>query len=129
LLVTLLFGLEPTWGMLLVPFFGFITALSFAGGGIAVAATVPKIDQFNYVTTLVVTPLFLTAGTFFPIDQLPEWAQVLAQFNPLHQLVVLVRDACFGFEAADLLRVAGLSALAIFAWRVAVKRMTLCLID
>jgi len=129
LLVTMLFGLDPTWGMLLVPFFGFITALSFAGGGIAVAATVPKIDQFNYVTTLVVTPLFLTAGTFFPIDQLPEWAQVLAQFNPLHQLVVLVRDACFGFEAVDLLRVLGLSILAIVAWRIAVKRMTLCLID
>jgi len=129
LLVTMLFGLDPTWGMLLVPFFGFITALSFAGGGIAVAATVPKIDQFNYVTTLVVTPLFLTAGTFFPIDQLPEWAQVLAQFNPLHQLVVLVRDACFGFETVDLLRVLGLSILAIVAWRIAVKRMTLCLID
>jgi len=129
LLVTMLFGLDPTWGMLLVPFFGFITALSFAGGGIAVAATVPKIDQFNYVTTLVVTPLFLTAGTFFPIDQLPEWAQVLAQFNPLHQLVVLVRNACFGFETVDLLRVLGLSILAIVAWRVAVKRMTLCLID
>ena len=27
----------------------------------------------------------------------PRW---LAQFNPLHQLVELVRDACFGFEAA-----------------------------
>ncbi len=129
LLVTMLFGLDPTPGMLLVPFFGFVTALSFAGGGIAVAATVPKIDQFNYVTTLVVTPLFLTAGTFFPIDQLPQWAQILAQFNPLHQLVVLVRGACFGFEAIDAVRLAGLVALALVAWRVAVRRMVACLID
>ena len=130
LIVTMLFfGLDPAWGMLLVPFFGFITALCFSGGGIAVAATVPKIDQFNYVTTLVVTPLFLTAGTFFPIDQLPEWAQVVAQFNPLHQLVELVRNACFGFETVDLLRVAGLSILAIVAWRIAVDRMTKTLID
>ena len=58
-----------------------------------------KIDQFSYVTTLVVTPLFLVAGTFFPIDDLPEGFQVAAQFNPLHQLVELVRHACFGFEA------------------------------
>ena len=32
-------------------------------------ASVAKIDQFNYVTTLVITPMFLVAGTFFPIDQ------------------------------------------------------------
>ena len=87
--------------MLLVPFFGFITALGFAAFGIAVAATVAKIDQFNYVTTLVITPLFLVAGTFFPIDQLPEGFQVAAQFNPLYQLVELVRGAAFGFEAVD----------------------------
>ena len=63
-----------------------------------------KIDQFSYVTTLVITPLFLVAGTFFPIDQLPEGFQIAAQFNPLHQLVELVRHASFGFEATDLLR-------------------------
>ena len=91
LLVTMLFGLDPSWGMLLVPLFCVITALGFAGFGIAVAGSVAKIDQFNYVTTLVITPMFLVAGTFFPIDGLPEWAQVVAQFNPLYQLVELVR--------------------------------------
>ena len=65
------------------------------------AATVSKIDQFSYVTTLVMTPLFLVAGTFFPIDDLPEGFQVAAQLNPLHQLVELVRHASFGFEATD----------------------------
>ena len=71
LIVTMFFGLDPAWGMLLVPLFAFVTALGFAGFGIAMAATVAKIDQFSYVTTLFVTPLFLVAGTFFPIDQLP----------------------------------------------------------
>ena len=42
--------------------------------------------------------MFLTAGTFFPISGLPEWAQVLAQFNPLYHCVQLVRHAAFGFE-------------------------------
>jgi lipooligosaccharide transport system permease protein len=129
LIVTIAFGLDPTPGMLLVPFFCLITSLGFAGFGIAVAGTVAKIDQFNYVTTLVVTPLFLVAGTFFPIDQLPEWAQVAAQANPLHQLVELVRHAAFGFEATDLLRVAGLLAFAFVAWRLAVRQLTKRLID
>ena len=38
LLVTMLFGLDPAWGMLLVPIFCFVTALGFAGFGIAMAA-------------------------------------------------------------------------------------------
>ena len=129
LLVAIAFGLDPAPGMLLVPLFSFVTALGFAGFGVAVAATVAKIDQFSYVTTLCITPLFLVAGTFFPIDQLPEGLQVLAQVNPLHQLVELVRHASFGFEATDVLRLAYLFAFAGLLWRVAVRRMTDRLID
>jgi lipooligosaccharide transport system permease protein len=129
LLVSMIFGLDPAPGMLLVPIFCFVTALGFSAFGIATAATVAKIDQFSYVTTLVITPLFLVAGTFFPIDQLPEGLQVLANFNPLYQLVTLVRHACFGFEWSDLLRLAGLLAFAIALWRVAVARMEKRLID
>jgi len=90
---------------------------------------VAKIDQFNYVTTLVITPLFLVAGTFFPIDQLPEGFQVAAQFNPLYQLVELVRGAAFGFEAVDLIRVAVLAGFSFVMWRVAVHQMAKRLID
>ena len=129
LLVGVAFGLDPTWGMLLVPFFGFITALGFASFGIAVAGTVGKIDQFNYVTTVVITPLFLVAGTFFPIDQLPEGFQILAQFNPLYQLVELVRGAAFGFETVDILRVIGLLVFAFAMWRLAVRQLGQRLID
>jgi lipooligosaccharide transport system permease protein len=129
LLVSMLFGLDPTPGMLLVPFFNFVTAFGFAGFGVATAASVAKIDQFSYVTTLVITPLFLVAGTFFPIDQLPEGFQIAAQFNPLHQLVELVRHACFGFESTDPLRLAGLLAFALVLWREAIRRMEKRLID
>jgi lipooligosaccharide transport system permease protein len=127
--VTIGFGLDPAPGMLLVPLFCFITALGFAAFGIAMAGTVGKIDHFNYVTTLVITPLFLVAGTFFPIDELPLGFQIAAQFNPLHQLVELVRHAAFGFEALDLVRVAGLLAFGAGMWRLAVRQMTKRLID
>jgi lipooligosaccharide transport system permease protein len=129
LLVSMIFGLNPAPGMLIVPLYAFITALGFAAFGIATAASVAKIDQFSYVTTLVITPLFLVAGTFFPIDQLPEGFRIAAQFNPLHQLVVLVRHACFGFAATDPLRLAGLVVFAVVLWREAVRRMSKRLID
>lgn len=129
LIVTMFFGLDPAPGMLLVPIFCFVTAFAFSSFGITVAAKAEKIDQFNYVTTLFITPLFLVAGTFFPIDQLPEGFQIAAQFNPLHQLVELVRGACFGFETVDILRFTGLVAFALVLWRVACAAMQKRLID
>jgi lipooligosaccharide transport system permease protein len=129
LLVTFAFGLDPAWGMLLVPFFCFVTALGFAGFGVAMAATVAKIDQFNYVTALCITPLFLVAGTFFPIDGLPEGVQLVSQVNPLHQLVELVRGGAFGYELVDVARFAFLVVVALVVWRIAVSRMSKRLID
>ncbi len=129
LLVAMGFGLDPAAGMLLVPLYCFVTALGFAAFGVAMAATVGKIDHFSYVTTLVITPLFLVAGTFFPIDQLPEGVQIAAQFNPLYQLVELVRHASFGLESTDLLRFGVLAAFALVMWRIAVHQMEKRLID
>jgi lipooligosaccharide transport system permease protein len=115
--------------MLLVPAFCFATALGFAGFGVAMAATVAKIDQFNYVTALFITPLFLVAGSFFPISGLPEGLQAVAQVNPLHQLVELVRGAAFGFETVDIARFAFLVGFALLTWRIAISRMRKRLID
>jgi lipooligosaccharide transport system permease protein len=129
LVVTIFFGLDPAWGMLLVPIFCLVTALGFAGFGIAMAAIVAKIDQFNYVTALFVTPLFLVSGAFFPISELPEGVRIVAQLNPLHQLVELVRGGAFGYEAVDLIRFASLVAFAVVMWRIAVNRMAARLID
>jgi lipooligosaccharide transport system permease protein len=129
LLVTMLFGLAPAPGMLLVPLFCLFTALGFAGFGITMAAIVAKIDQFNYVTALCVTPLFLVSGAFFPISGLPEGVQIVAQLNPLHQLVELVRGGAFGYEWIDLVRFAALIAFALVMWRIAIDRLRARLID
>jgi lipooligosaccharide transport system permease protein len=83
-----------------------------------------SIDNFSYVMSAVITPLFLVAGTFFPIDGLPDWAQVASQFNPLYHLVELVRGAVFGFEAVDLWNFAFLVGFGLVTWRVAIRWMT-----
>jgi lipooligosaccharide transport system permease protein len=78
----------------------------------------------------VLTPLFLVAGTFFPLSGLPGWAQDLAQVNPLHQCVVLVRHAVFGYDGwTDLLRVGVLIVFGLVLWRIAIHAMERKLID
>jgi lipooligosaccharide transport system permease protein len=124
MLVAIVFGLDLGWGMLLVPFIGFIAGFGWGNFGIGIAARMNSIDNFSYVISAVLTPLFLFAGTFFPIDGLPEWAQVLAQCNPLYHLVQLVRDAVFGnWSWDDLGHLAVLLAFGALTWRLAVRWM------
>ena len=130
MVVAMFFGLNPSWGMLLVPFIAWIAGFGWACFGISVAGFAKSFENFNYVVSAVLTPLFLVAGTFFPIDGLPEWAQVLAQFNPLYHCVELVRHAVFGLEGwEDLVSLGVLLAWGLFLWRVAIHAMTRKLID
>jgi lipooligosaccharide transport system permease protein len=130
MLVAMVFGLNPAWGMLTVPLIAFLAGFGWACFGICVAGFASSIENFSYVVSAVLTPLFLVAGTFFPISGLPEWAQVAALFNPLHHCVELVRHAAFGFEGwADVGRVAALLAFALVVWRVAIHAMTRKLVD
>jgi lipooligosaccharide transport system permease protein len=74
--------------------------------------------------------MFLVAGTFFPLNRLPVWLQDLAQINPLFHCVQLVRHCAFGLRPlADLGHVGALALFAVLAWRLAVWRTRLRLID
>jgi lipooligosaccharide transport system permease protein len=130
LLVGIAFGLKPDAGMLLVPLIGFVTGFGFAAFGVTVAAVAKTIDNFNYITSAVLTPLFLVAGTFFPISSLPAGLRTIAQFNPLYHCVQLVRDASLGaLGGADLGHAAVLIAFALLMWRLAINRLGMRLID
>ncbi len=129
LIVTLFFGLPLKPTILLVPFIGVLTGFGFAGLGLFIAGSVESINNFDYVTSAVITPLFLVSGVFFPIEQLPEAARVISQANPLFQCVTLVRHAVLGVEATDLLRVLVLLVFALITWRLAIARTRRALID
>jgi lipooligosaccharide transport system permease protein len=130
MLVAVGFGLDVSAGMLLVPFIGFLTGLGFALFGIWASAVVPSIDSFNYIISGLLTPLFLVAGTFFPVDQLPDWARTAALLNPLYHCVELVRHAVFGLRpATDLGHVGALVLFAAAMGWLAVTWMRRRLID
>ncbi len=130
LIVGFFWGLKPEPTMLLVPLIGFVTGFGFASFGVVVAAVAKTIDNFNYVTSAVLTPMFLVAGTFFPISQLPPTLRTIAQFNPLYHCVELVRAASLEqFSSSDLVSVAVLLVFAFVLWRLAVWRLQLRLID
>jgi lipooligosaccharide transport system permease protein len=131
MIVAMFFGLDPAWGMLAVPFINWIAGFGWACFGISVAGFSKSFENFNYVVSAVLTPLFLLAGSFFPIDQFPDWARALAQLNPLHHLVELVRNAVvYGWDGwVDVARLTALIVFGLVLWRIAITGMTRKLID
>jgi lipooligosaccharide transport system permease protein len=130
IVVAMVFGLDPSWGMLTVPLIGFVAGYGWGCFGILVAALVKSIDGFSYINSALVTPLFLVAGTFFPLSELPQWAQVLGNFNPLFHCVQLVRHAAFGWVGwADVGHLAVLVGFGLIMWRAAIVFLERRLID
>jgi lipooligosaccharide transport system permease protein len=90
-IVISLYGLFEFPGALLLIPIALLGGLLFAGLGMICTALVPGIEMFNLPIFLGITPMFLFSGTFFPLQNLPDWAQTLAQLLPLTHLVTLVR--------------------------------------
>lgn len=107
-----LFGLiRLPAGLLLIPL-AFLGGLAFGAAGMVCTALVPTIDLFNLPVFLFVTPMFLFGGTFFPVENLPAWAQQVAALLPLTPLVDLSRAFAAGRIDASLLP--GIAYLVVF---------------
>ena len=87
--------------------------LAFAAFGMVFTGVLPTIEAFNLPVFLVVTPMFLFSGTFFPLEQLPVWAQRVAWALPLTHLAHLSRSAALGIFAPW--QLADIGYLALFA--------------
>ena len=76
--------------------------LLFSSVGIIVTALSPKIEAFNLPVFLLIFPMFLFSGTFFPLSQLPAWAHQLTHLLPLTHVCALIRGAFLNLLPQDL---------------------------
>jgi lipooligosaccharide transport system permease protein len=96
LVVATLLGAIPSWwGVLALPT-AMLCAAAFAAPLAAFTATQDTDVTFPLVIRLVVMPLFLFSGTFFPTDQLPEGLRPLIVLSPLWHAAELARAATTG---------------------------------
>jgi lipooligosaccharide transport system permease protein len=103
LTVVSLFGLAHSPWTLAVPVILVLLSLLFASLSLMVAALARSFEFFNYYLTLVVTPMFLFCGVFFPVESLPRWAQMMAKFLPLTYAVEASRALMQGRPSYDVL--------------------------
>lgn len=96
IIVISFFGLVKSPLIILVMPVLFISGLIFAEISVMFAAVVPGIDSFNYFYTLLMTPMFLFSGIFFPLNTLPPAISKIAFFTPLYHLVNICRALAQG---------------------------------
>lgn len=80
-----------------------LAGLAFASLAMVVTALAPSYDFFMFYQTLVVTPMLLLSGVFFPLAQLPAPVRRAAQALPLTHAVELIRAAMLGRPITDAL--------------------------
>lgn len=118
LAVVIVAGLASFPGLIVIPFIAFLTGLMFASLAMIFTAIVPNIDSFNYPFFLLITPMFLFGGTFFPLSVLPSWGQTTALLLPLTHTTNLIRDLSFNMllpvDLIGLLYVALLTVITFF---------------
>jgi lipooligosaccharide transport system permease protein len=92
----------------------FISGLIFAEISLIFVAIVPGIDSFNYFYTLLMTPMFLFSGIFFPLDNLPPIVTKIAFFTPLYHLVNISRSFASGHIAVSVKDIIWIIVVVIF---------------
>jgi lipooligosaccharide transport system permease protein len=86
---------RPAGALIAVPI-SFVAGLLFAELGLLVAAKSKTIEEISYPQYLLIFPMFLFCGIFFPLSSLPSWLQILAWILPLTSVVSLLRSLTLG---------------------------------
>lgn len=72
-----------------------LEGFAFAAAGLAATTFVRGWQDFDLIQ-VVLQPLFLFSGTFFPLDLYPEPLRIVVQLTPLYQAVALLRSLSLG---------------------------------
>lgn len=118
---TALGALTIQWSMLFVLPLMLLTGFACAGMTIILAPFANGYDYFSYFYTLVMVPMMLCSGVFFPIEQLPAAVGYVAQALPLYHAIELARPLVTG-GAPDqfLIHILVLIAYAVAGYTIAV---------
>lgn len=120
LAVIVALGYGHTWLALWVLPIGVLVGLTFGAAGLVMNALAPNYDFFTYFFTLVLTPMLLLSGVYFPVEQMPAWLASVAAFLPLKHAIDLARPLMLDRVPDNVvLHVAVLLAYAAFAYYVA----------
>lgn len=96
-------GLVYSWWVILVVPGAILLGAAFSAAGLATTSFLRTVQDFDLPMGLVVMPMFLFGGVFFPITVYPEWARPIVEALPLYRGVHLFRGLSTGLVDATML--------------------------
>jgi len=99
--------------------------IGFGFGAVAMAATsfMRTWQDFDLIQ-LIILPMFLFSGTFYPLDAYPEPLRIFVQLTPLYQGVDLLRSLVVGhLDWSLLIHVAYLAIMGIIGLLIVARRL------
>ena len=128
LVVMLMLGLASSpWVILTIPA-ALLIGFAFGAVGMAASSFMKSWQDFDLIQ-LVVLPMFLFSGTFFPVEAYPDALRIVVQLTPLYQGVDLIRSLSVGAISPVLLvHVAYLTVMGLAGLVVASRRLDILLL-
>jgi lipooligosaccharide transport system permease protein len=122
-LAMVVFGLVHSWWAVLAVPGAVLIGFAFGGAGLGATGYMRSWTDFDLVNVVIV-PLFLFSGTFFPLTRYPGWLQGVIRWTPLYQGVALERSLVFGvLDWTTALHALYLVAVGALGLRIASRRL------
>jgi len=129
LVVLVLFGVVNSWLALLIPLAAFLIGIAHAAPLVGLSAHMEHEGFYAIVNRVIIFPMFMFSGAFFPVSDMPAAAAWVVRLLPVWHGVELCRSLSLGtLEASDALHLLYLMvfgacglAFAVFRFRKHVK--------
>ncbi len=93
-------SLTPLMVLKLIPLL-MVLSLTLSALGILLASRMRSQQGFQLVMQLLIFPLIFLSGVFLPINNVPQWLEVISKINPVTYGVDAIRQLFLGGEAAS----------------------------
>lgn len=117
LIIALIMGVKIKTGLAGLPFIFIVmmlTAFCFIGLSITLSMRISDLSGFSMVMMMVMMPLWVVSGSFYPIESMVWWMKPIAFFSPMTYAVDAMRNLMIrGFSLASVS--ADITMLSFFA--------------
>ena len=96
--ISLFLGFRPINWLLVIPAILILSmlAVAIACFSSGIGSFVEDMQGFQAINQFLVFPLYFLSGALYPLNNVPTWLRVVAEFNPMSYAVDAIRDCLIG---------------------------------
>ena len=91
LVALFIWNLLPVGSIALLYFFATIFILAFSGFGLVISNYAVTVQQAMFMMFFFVLTFVFMSGLYTPVENMPDWAQMLSTFSPLKYMIQVLR--------------------------------------